>query len=208
VVRSCTAWVHCSTNRSVSCLYRRIQIRLLHSLDMEFSIRPAYLQDAALLPVIEKSAAQLFKTRPGLEWLADSDTLSESILLHLISLGTVWIAQTDARQVIGFICAEEFDDELHIWELSVHADFQRMGIGKRLMQEADNYASYRALSALTLTTFSDVEWNAPWYTQLGFQIVSTSTNQRLRHILDAETVHDLAAERRVAMRLSIPHIMK
>lgn len=175
---------------------------------MEFSIRPACLQDAALLPVIEKSAAQLFKNRPGLEWLADSDTLSESILLCLISLGTVWVAQTDAGQVIGFICAEEFDDELHIWELSVHADFQRMGIGKRLIEEAYEYASGHGLSALTLTTFSDVSWNAPWYAQLGFQIVSTSAEQRLRQLLDAEVKHGLPASRRVAMRLSVAAAIK
>lgn len=168
---------------------------------MEFSIRPACLQDAALLPVIEKSAAQLFKTAPGLEWLADGDTLSVSILICLISLGTVWVAQTEAGQVIGFICTEEFDDELHIWELSVHADYQRMGIGKRLMHAAYKHASDRGLLALTLTTFSDVQWNAPWYAQLGFQIVSTSAEQRLRQLLDAEVMHGLPAARRVAMRL-------
>jgi ribosomal protein S18 acetylase RimI-like enzyme len=175
---------------------------------MEFSIRPACLQDAALLPVIEKSAAQLFKTESGLEWLADSDTLSESILICLISLGTVWIAQTEAGQVIGFICTEEFDEELHIWELSVHADFQRKGIGKRLIQEAYKHASSLGLSALTLTTFSDVSWNAPWYAQLGFQIVSTSAEQRLRQLLDAEVKHGLPASRQVAMRLSVAAAIK
>lgn len=175
---------------------------------MEFSIRPACLQDAALLPVIEKSAAQLFKTAPSLEWLADSDTLSEPVLICLISLGTVWVAQTDAGQVVGFICTEEFDDELHIWELSVHADFQRMGIGKRLVQEAYKHASDRGLSALTLTTFSDVSWNAPWYAQLGFQIVSAPVEQRLRQLLDAEVKHGLPASRRVAMRLSIATAIK
>lgn len=170
---------------------------------MEFSIRPASLQDAALLSVIEKSAAQLFKTEPGLEWLADSATLPESVLLSHISLGTVWVAQTEAGQLTGFICTEEFDDELHIWELSVHANFQRMSIGKRLMQEAYKHVLSRGLSALTLTTFSDVQWNAPWYAQLGFQIVTASAGQRLVRLLDAEAKHGLPSERRVAMQLMI-----
>ena len=170
---------------------------------MEFSIRPASLQDAALLSVIEKSAAQLFRTEPGLEWLADSDTLPESVLLSHISLGTVWVAQTEAGQLTGFICTEEFDDELHIWELSVHANFQRMGIGKRLMQEAYKHVLSRGLSTLTLTTFSDVQWNAPWYAQFGFQIVTASAGQRLVRLLDAETKHGLPSERRVAMQLMI-----
>lgn len=163
-------------------------------------IRQAHPADAALLPAIETSAGSLFRSVPGLEWIADDDVLPESTHLRLIAQKTVWVAQSGAGRLCGFLDAEVFGDELHIWELAVDADHQRMGIGKRLVAAACEHAVALDLAGVTLTTFRDLPWNAPWYARLGFLFDAASPGSRLAGVLRDEACHGLPAERRVAMR--------
>ncbi|WP_206604336.1 hypothetical protein [Arthrobacter pityocampae] len=56
-------------------------------------------------------------------------------------------------------------------------------------------------SALTLTTFADVPWNAPYYARLGFAIVAPERlTPGLRAVRDHEAAVGLDAWHRVAMR--------
>lgn len=166
------------------------------------SIRFARPEDAVLLPAIERSAAAVFRAAPGLAWIADDAVMSESEHRRLIALGTAWVAQ-DAERVCGFLCAERFDDDLHVWELAVDAEHQRMGLGQRLVQAACSHAAAAGLSAVTLTTFRDLAWNAPWYARLGFREETALPGTRLYAVLQAEARHGLPAQRRVAMRLPV-----
>jgi len=57
---------------------------------------------------------------------------------------------------------------------------------------------------LTLTTFVDVPWNAPFYARFGFErLHERLLNDRLRGILASEHTHGL--EGRCAMRLCVGH---
>lgn len=163
-------------------------------------IRPARLTDAADLPAIEKSAAQLYSDAAGLAWLADGPLIAQAAHESRILQQSVWVAETDEGVLTGFISTEIVDTELHIWELSVHTDWQRRGIGRLLMASAYQHALAQGLSALTLTTFSDVAWCAPAYARLGFQQL-LQPGQRLQETLDAEALHGLPPGRRIAMRL-------
>ncbi|MDR2325521.1 MAG: GNAT family N-acetyltransferase [Acidovorax sp.] len=162
-------------------------------------LRLARLEDSAALPPIERSAAQLFKNVPGLEWLADGDVMSAQAHERLIAQGSVWVAEAEPGTLVGFASAEVFGDELHLWELSVHADWQQQGVGSGLLRQAYAHAAAQGLAALTLTTFSDLPWNAPAYARLGFEPVQP-LSERLHKVLDAELAHGLPAGRRVAMR--------
>lgn len=165
-------------------------------------IRLAQLQDAAELPPIEKSAAKLFRTQAGLSWLADGPAISQAQHERLILKQTVWVAESCAGDLIGFIDAEVCGHDLHVWELSVHEAWQRMGIGKKLILSAYGYALENGLAALTLTTFSDVPWCAPAYSKLGFQPVHQPA-QRLLSTLKEEARHGLPMAKRLAMTLPI-----
>lgn len=170
---------------------------------MQIQIRPARPEDAAQLPAIEASAGELFRTVPDLEWIADDDVLPVAAHLRLIAQGTVWVAWADPQGLLGFVSAEVYGDALHVWELAVAVQAQQMGIGKRLMRRAREYALERGLAAVTLTTFRDLPWNAPWYARLGFRPVDAARDPRLAGVLADEARHGLPAERRVAMRLRI-----
>lgn len=165
-------------------------------------VRLAESTDAAPLPRIEKSASELFASLPGLGWLATSAVTSVAEHHRLIKKRTVWVAHPLSGALVGFLAAAQFGDELHIWELSVHSDWQRKGIAKTLRQHATEHAKVCGLQAVTLTTFTDVPWNGPAYAKMGFQQVP-SPDERLRGILQAEAARGLPAHRRTAMRLPL-----
>lgn len=167
-------------------------------------VRLARPEDAARLPAIEMSAGAVFRTVPGLEWIADDAVMSEAEHRRFIGQGTAWVAQAHGAPLCGFLVAEIFSDELHLWELAVDAGCQRMGIGRRLMDAACGYAWGEGLSAVTLTTFRDLGWNGPWYARLGFREAPSPPGSRLHGVLDAEARHGLPVQRRIAMRLKTP----
>lgn len=170
---------------------------------MEIRVRAATPDDAARMPAVERSASGLFRDAPGLAWIADDSVLSPEQHLQFIASGTSWLAEAEPGQCLGFLCAQAFDDELHIWELAVRADHQRQGIGKQLVRQAYAYAAKHGLAGLTLTTFHDVPWNAPWYAKLGFQAILTLPGSRLESVLALEGRIGLPVERRTAMRLAV-----
>ena len=124
-----------------------------------------------MFPGIEHSAGLVFREIPALAWIADDDDLPSSFHRRLILEGMSWTAVDDLDLPIGFLSAEMFYDELHIWELSVHLDWQRGGIGRQLIACAVEDAKAQNLASITLTTFIDVPWNAPYYSRLGFQVL-------------------------------------
>src|SRR5262249_34656732 len=65
----------------------------------------------------------------------------------------------------------------------------------------DKWASDAALTALTLTTFRDVPWNAPWYEARGFRVLDDDElTPGLRQRRAAEDALGLEAALRVVMR--------
>jgi hypothetical protein len=61
--------------------------------------------------------------------------------------------------------------------------------------------SKAGLSAVTLTTFTDVAWNAPLYRHLGFRVLGEDElGPQLHGVRDKETSHRLDPARRVCMR--------
>ncbi|ATW03166.1 GNAT family N-acetyltransferase [Sphingorhabdus sp. YGSMI21] len=166
-------------------------------------IRPANADDAAGFPAIERSAAQAFLSVAGLEWIAGEAVMSaEQHRVH-IDAGTVWLAETDGRN-IGFVTAAIYEETLHIVELSVADGHQGRGVGRRLLEAAAEYARDNGLAALTLTTFRDLPFNETFYQKLGYRTLNeTEMPKRLADILEAEIENGLPGNRRCAMRLML-----
>jgi ribosomal protein S18 acetylase RimI-like enzyme len=153
---------------------------------------------------IEKSAAQAFLDIHDLAWLAEGEVQPLERHRDLMHLGTNWVACDDRGKPVGFLSAEVFGNDLHIWELSVHRDHQGVGLGRSLMEKAIAGARLRRLKSVTLTTFRDVPWNAPFYQRLGFQRLDLQdTPERLRQNLELEKDHGMPLDRRCAMILEI-----
>lgn len=171
----------------------------------DISVRPAQIADAAYFPSIERSAGTLFETVPELAWLAAAPDRSVPQYRALISEGLSWTAVTPEGHRAGFLSSALAESEIHIWELAVSRPYQRKGIGGALLGEAVAEARNRGLAAITLTTFGDLPWNAPFYARNSFTILpDEEITARLRAVLDQESAQGLPLDRRRAMRLCLP----
>lgn len=137
---------------------------------LSYTIRPGRLADISYLGAIEKRAGELFKS-VGLALVAEGEPLPLDFTRSFLSTGTIAIAADAKDQPVGFALASQLDQALHLYEISVHPDHGQQGLGKGLLDAIEAYAKERRLPAMTLSTFKDVPWNAPFYARHGFRIL-------------------------------------
>ncbi|MXP47459.1 GNAT family N-acetyltransferase [Altererythrobacter luteolus] len=165
----------------------------------DWSLRLARRDDAAHLPGIERSASALFAQNPELAGIDFSDVSSVAQHEALIAKGHSLVSSADEK-IVGFLAAEPHRRELHICEMSVDANYQQMGIGAGLLRACMIDARNSGFSALTLTTFRDIPWNAAFYARLGFAEVSDlDAHPRLAGELASEETNGLPRSLRCAM---------
>lgn len=163
-----------------------------------YQIRLAEEADLTYLHAVERAAARLFPA----ERLPDpDDVMPMEELERAAANGLLWIA-VGAGEVIGFAMAKEEAGLLHLAEVAVHPDHGRRGVGTQLVRAVIRQAVERRLGGVTLTTFCDLPFNAPFYAKLGFRILDPAElSPMLRDILAEEA--RLGMTNRVAMRYSI-----
>lgn len=161
------------------------------------AIRPARPDDLGKLPAVERAAAALFRNTPY-PHLADSSLISEEIdLLNDL----IWVATDANDEPIGFVIAQAIPGSVFIREIDVDPRYARRGIGAQLIDTVAKWARGHEAPALTLTTFSDVPWNGPYYTRLGFQTLDLATlTPELKRIYQEEADAGLPMAKRIVMR--------
>ncbi len=171
---------------------------------MKLSVRLAQPQDIPQLIEVERSAAQLFGQQAELRFIADGEVMSSRQHAEFIARQREWLMASASGQIAGFIAVQRLQHSWHIVELSVAANWQRQGVGKRLIAEVTAQARQRKVQRLTLTTFIKVLWNAPYYQRLGFrQIPTARLEAQLQDILAREAEQGFAAESRCAMEFTL-----
>jgi GNAT superfamily N-acetyltransferase len=104
---------------------------------------------------------------------------------------------------IGFACVEIVDGVAHLWQLAVLPSQSRRGLGSARVSEVCEWAASHGYDAVTLTTFRDVPWNAPFYAKLGFR-TTDDLSPGLAAIRDHEIeIGDDDFGPRVAMRKEV-----
>lgn len=133
--------------------------------------------------------------------VADDEPPTLADLTAFAEVGRAWVATDEAGEIGGYLLAHILDGNAHIEQVSVHPNHSRQGLGRQLIDTAGAWAAQQHLAALTLTTYADVPWNAPYYERLGFQVLAEhELTEGLRRIRDHEAVRGLAAWSRVTMR--------
>jgi GNAT superfamily N-acetyltransferase len=166
--------------------------------------RKAGRADAVIFPELEQSAGLLFRADREIAWLADADNVPAERYREIIAEGWSWIAEDERAQPVAFVAATLESDELHIWEFGVRVEYQRRGIGRGLLQRLVAEATAAKIPAMTLTTFRDLPWNAPFYRSMGFELLNSGQlSPRLAGLLSKEVSMGLPATRRCAMRRTI-----
>lgn len=164
-------------------------------------IRLATADDLSCLGAIEQSGADTF-TAHGQPLADGSPPAPPDHWDDACEAGLLWVADDPACGPVGFLAAEITDDGLYVAEVDVLMQHQRKGLGRRLMAAAIGEARGRRLPAVTLTTFRDIPWNAPFYASMGFiQLGPNETSPHLATTLATETARGF--EGRCAMRLPL-----
>ncbi|WP_305287842.1 GNAT family N-acetyltransferase [Phenylobacterium sp.] len=170
-------------------------------------IRAARPDDLALLPEIELSAASLFRDE-GIDIIAGEpddaplDFTPAEVWAPIAEAGLLWVMTPDDGPPGAFLAARIEEGRLHILEFDVHRRHQGQGLGRRLLAFAIDEARRRGLSGLSLTTFRDAPWNAPFYASAGFEIIERDVAPAtLLAYLDREASRGLDPARRCAMVL-------
>jgi GNAT superfamily N-acetyltransferase len=168
-------------------------------------IRDARFDELGALQEIERAAGVLFR-EIGMPEIADDEPLSIEVLSGYVTAGRAWVATgpSPADRPVGYLIADLVDGNVHVEQVSVHPRFSRRGAGRLLIDRAAAYAEGAGAPALTLTTFADVVWNAPYYRRCGFAVMDDAAIMpELRALRDHEAAAGLDRWPRVCMRRAL-----
>ncbi|MFD7866441.1 GNAT family N-acetyltransferase [Streptomyces sp. NPDC057682] len=185
-------------------------------------IRTARSADLPLLQDIERAAGEPFRAL-GMAAVADDAPPPLDLLDAYRADGRARVVTGDDDRPLGYLLVDRVDGCAHVEQVSVHPSAARRGLGRALIDDAERWAVREGLEALTLTTFRDVPWNAPYYARLGFRVLDGSGPDRpdgrgsarpnesgltegLRAIRAAEVRHGLDRWPRVCMRRDVPQL--
>ena len=166
---------------------------------LHYTIRLAREDDVALLPVVDLAAAAMFLTTP-FAFIADGaqdvDVFSSGYAHRLL-----WVAADAGDRPVGYALAREIDDTAYLAELAVDPVHGRRGLGSQLIETVCQWAKGAGYDAVTLSTFRDVAWNAPFYEQRGFRMLDEAElGLGLLAVRAAEAQNGLPIAERVFMR--------
>ncbi|MDO5662921.1 MAG: GNAT family N-acetyltransferase [Brachybacterium sp.] len=106
--------------------------------------------------------------------------------------------------VIGFVHVLETEGLAHLEQLSVLPEHSRQGHGRALVMAALQEASDRGHHEITLRTYADVPFHAPFYATCGFEVSAPRTDFH-RRLIDSERQSRLERYgRRVQMSAPLP----
>ncbi|WP_230006053.1 GNAT family N-acetyltransferase [Microbacterium sp. Bi128] len=144
-------------------------------------IRPAELTDAQAVERVEIAAdALLVALLEPQEWPP-----AEPAEERFAAPGFLLVAEADDAELAGFVHVTETEGICHLEQLSVAPTHARQGWGRALLEAAKREASTRGHRRMTLRTYADVPWNAPFYATAGFREEQPSTAFH-RSLIDAE----------------------
>ena len=154
---------------------------------------------------LEAAAQTTFGEPGGIPEIAGDEPWPVEWLQRFTTRDRAWVALADGDDVpVAYLVAEPVDGFLHVEQVSVHPRAARRGFGRALVDHVAGVARADGVPALTLTTFAEVPWNAPYYERLGFRVVpDAELTPGLRRIVDAEAAMGLDRWPRVVMRRDV-----
>ncbi|MBC2877585.1 MULTISPECIES: GNAT family N-acetyltransferase [Streptomyces] len=173
-------------------------------------IRPPHPAELPLLRDVERAAGERFRDI-GMAEIAADEPLQVDELEQYRRAGRAWVA-TEAGErdadggppVVAYLLADRIDGNLHVEQVSVHPAAARRGVGRALLEHLATVARAAGIPALTLTTFADVPWNAPYYERCGFRRLAVDEiTPELRAVREREAAHGLDRWPRVCMRREV-----
>ncbi|MER0243389.1 GNAT family N-acetyltransferase [Streptomyces sp. HSW2009] len=135
------------------------------------TIRLTRRDELPVLQDIERAAGECFR-EVGMDQIADDEPPALDELADYQRADRCWVSVDAQDRPVAYALTEPVDGRLHIEQLSVHPDAARRGLGRALIDHLAARATAAGLPGLTLTTFAEVPWNAPYYAgRCGFRVL-------------------------------------
>jgi ribosomal protein S18 acetylase RimI-like enzyme len=163
-------------------------------------VRLALADEVTTIQAVEMAAGERFREfgDPRIARCADNPPYPAAALQRAIAESRLWVAVEDST-IVGFALGWIVDGEGHLDELAVTPDHGRRGIGRALVDAVIAWTTAQGLSSITLTTFRDVPFNAPYYEKIGFTVV-TDLSETLQALVEEQATYGLDPSLRVVMR--------
>ncbi|MFE1593944.1 GNAT family N-acetyltransferase [Nocardia sp. NPDC058705] len=166
-------------------------------------VRLARAEEIAALQEIERRAGAPF-AEVGMRAVAEDEPPSREVLGGFVSDGRAWVWPDENGRPVAYLVLGLVDGQAHIEQVSVDPAHAGARIGKRLIDHAVGWAKGNGLREITLTTFTQVPWNGPYYERLGFTYIPPADEPRgLRAIRADEIAHGLDEWPRACMRADL-----
>jgi GNAT superfamily N-acetyltransferase len=136
-------------------------------------IRPARARDLAHLAAIEDAGGPQFQDHFGADINPILLSPAPDGRRRADEPGFLLVAAADEESPpVGFVHVLVLDGNAHLEQISVLPDHQHRGLGRMLVEAAEDEARSRGFTRMSLCTFREVPWNGPYYRSLGFREVA------------------------------------
>jgi len=135
-------------------------------------ITKATIEDVSALNKLINSAYRGESSKKG--WTTEANILegkrtTEGELMEILQdKKNSLLKYSENDQILGCVLLKEKDNELYLGMLTVSPELQNSGIGKKLMQQAEVFASDLGLPKIVMTVISVREELISWYKRKGF----------------------------------------
>ncbi len=160
----------------------------------KIKIREAIEEDYKIIDSLYRESYQLhFEAIPGTYRKVPLKLLPRGTYINTLEDkdSAIFVAEVDKKVlgVINITIEEDSGDEVtkpyrrvSVEELSVAKSSQRQGIGKALMQEAENWAKKKKITDLTVMVYSFNKQAIKFYEKNGYGSYSIRMNKKLKKI--------------------------
>ena len=122
-------------------------------------IRLAQVRDIACLEEIENAADTLLvRFLDHVDWESAPSGEARASMTGFILVA----ADSEDDDAFGFVHVLELEGFAHLEQLSVVPERGRQGVGRELVDASLTEAARRGFESMTLRTYADVPWNAPF----------------------------------------------
>lgn len=164
------------------------------------TFRFAVPHNAHAIRTIEFEAGQRF-AGVGMAGIADAPPMELEVVNRKIDARQIVVAVAADDICVGFVMFEPQPTRFYIQELDVLTSHAGQRIGAALIEQVAQLARAQQITQLTLSTYREVPWNAPYYRRLGFRDIAEAdldAAQIARR--DAHIARGLDESKRVFMR--------
>ena len=168
-----------------------------------YRLRRAEPGDIPVFGVIESAADTLFAETGLLDAMSDADNVPAEVFTVAIEAGLVFTVDDPADGPVGFALCSLRAPDLYLDQIAVHPGHGRRGIGRALLERVFEEADARRIRSISLSTFRDVPWNAPFYASMGFRILPSRKLEPWMLELEAIQAQSLDVTKRCFMRRKV-----